>query len=326
MLGTSTPGSGCERSAAVRHHLRVSVTTDTSAAGAPAPHSVLERVPAPTLVIGAIVSVQVGAAMGRRLFDDLGAAGVTLLRVGLAAVMLLVVLRPQVGSWSRSAWRAAALLGATMAAMNLVFYQALRTVPLGVAVTVEFLGPLLLSLVQTRRLMDLGWALLAAGGVALLGLDSTSGVPLTGLALAFLAGLFWACYILASANLGQTVAGLDGLAVALGLATLIAVPFGISGASAVLDRPALLVPAAGVAVLSSVIPYGFELSALRRIPTRVFGVLMSLEPAAATLAGLVVLGQSLGPREVIAVGLVSLASGGITLARRDGAPALQPLE
>lgn len=282
--------------------------------------------PAPALVIGAIVSVQVGAGIGRRLFDDLGAAGVTLLRVGLAAITLLVVLRPRVDSWSGSAWRAAALLGATMAAMNLVFYQALRTVPLGVAVTVEFLGPLLLSLVQTRRLLDLGWALLAAGGVALLGLDSASGVPLSGLALAFLAGLFWAAYILASANLGQAVPGVDGLAVALGVATVIALPFGLGGASAVLDQPSILVPAAGVALLSSVIPYGFELVALRRIPTQVFGVLMSLEPAAAALAGLMVLGQSLGPREMVAVGLVSLASGGITLARRNGGAPLQPLE
>ncbi|HEX2575873.1 MAG TPA: EamA family transporter, partial [Aquihabitans sp.] len=268
----------------------------------------------------------VGAGIGRKLFDDLGAAGVTLLRVGLAAAALLLVLRPKVRRWPAASWRAAALLGATMASMNLLFYQSLRTVPLGVAVTVEFLGPLLLSLVQTRRLLDGAWVLLAAAGVALLGLDTASGIPLSGLALAFAAGLCWAAYILASAHLGRAVAGADGLAVALGVAAVIALPFGLGGASEVLDRPALLVPAAGVALLSSLIPYGFELAALRRIPTRVFGVLMSLEPAAAALAGLVVLGQALGGRELVAIALVSLASGGTTLARREDQPALQPLE
>jgi inner membrane transporter RhtA len=283
-------------------------------------------VPAPLLVLTAIVSVQVGSSLAKTLFDDLGAAGVTLLRLGLAAALLLVVLRPKVRRWSRDSWTAALLLGAAMAGMNLVFYLSLRTVPLGVAVTVEFLGPLLLALVQTRRAIDLLWAGLAAGGVVLLGLDTSNGAPLSGLLLAFVAGLFWAAYIVASARVGQVLPGTDGLAVALAFGTLLVLPFGASGASAVLDRPVLLLAALGVALLSSVISYGLELSALRRIPTRVFGILMSLEPAAAAVAGLVVLGEALGQREVLALVLVSLASGGITLARRrDGVP-VQPLE
>jgi inner membrane transporter RhtA len=294
----------------------VTSSIDAAVSDGPTPASALDRVPAPALVLSAIVSVQVGASIGRRLFDDLGAAGVTLLRVGLAAVVLLAVLRPRLRTWAAPAWRAAALLGLTMAAMNLLFYQALRTVPLGIAVTVEFLGPLLLSLVQTRRLLDLAWALLAAGGVALLGLDASGDLPVGGLALAFLAGLCWAAYILASAHLGRAVAGHDGLAVALGL----------GGAAGVVERPGLLVPAAAVALLSSIIPYGFELAALRRIPTRVFGVLMSIEPAAAALAGLAVLDQTLDGREVVALVLVSLASGGVTWSRRREAPPLQPLE
>ena len=285
-----------------------------------------DRVPAPLLVLTAIVSVQIGSSLAKQLFDDLGAAGVTLLRLGLAAALLLVVLRPRVRRWTRASWTAALLLGAAMAGMNLVFYLALRTVPLGIAVTVEFLGPLLLALVQTRRAVDLVWAALAAGGVALLGLDTTNDVPLSGLLLAFVAGLFWAAYIVASARVGQVLPGTDGLAVALLFAALLVLPFGASGASAVLDRPVLLLAAFGVALLSSVISYGLELSALRRIPTQVFGILMSLEPAAAAVAGLVVLGEALGPREVLALVMVSLASGGITLAgRRDGVP-VQPLE
>lgn len=285
-----------------------------------------QRVPAPLLVLTAIVSVQVGSSVAKGFFDDLGAAGVTLLRLGLAAALLLAVLRPRIGSWTRASWTAALLLGAAMAGMNLVFYLSLRTVPLGVAVTVEFVGPLLLALVQTRRAVDLLWAALAAGGVALLGLGSATSAPLSGLLLAFLAGLFWAGYILASARVGQVLPGTDGLAVALAFAALLVLPFGASGAAAVLDRPSLLLGGLAVALLSSVISYGLELSALRRIPTQVFGVLMSLEPAAAALAGLVVLGEALGAREVTALVLVSLASGGITLARRTDDLPVQPLE
>lgn len=285
-----------------------------------------DRVPAPLLVLTAIVSVQVGSSLAKTLFDDLGAAGVTLLRLGLAAALMLVVLRPALRTWSRASWTASLLLGGAMAGMNLTFYLSLRTVPLGIAVTVEFLGPLLLALVQTRRAVDLVWAALAAGGVALLGFDTSNDVPLSGLLLAFVAGLFWAGYIVASARVGQVLPGTAGLAVALAFAAVLVLPFGLEGASAVLDRPALLVAALGVALLSSVISYGLELSALRRIPTQVFGILMSLEPAAAALAGLVVLGEALGPREVLALLLVSLASGGITLARRREAVPVQPLE
>ena len=277
------------------------------------------------MVLVAIASVQVGSAVARTVFDDLGAAGVTFLRLLLAALLLLVVLRPRVGAWDRRSWRAAALLGAAMAGMNLVFYLSIRTVPLGVAVTVEFVGPLLLAVAQTRRLLDLLWAALAAGGVVLLGADTTSGIPLSGLALALLAGMFWAGYILASAHVGQVLPGAGGLAVALAVGSLLVLPFGIGEASAVLDRPSLLLPAAAVALLSSVLSYGLELSALRRMPTRVFGILMSLEPAGAALAGFAVLGQALGAREVVALVLVSLASAGVTLARRDRVP-VQPLE
>ena len=295
--------------------------TDRSATAAAAP-----RVPPQLMVLGAILSVQVGAAIGRSLFDEIGATGVTFLRVAIAAVVLAVVVRPDVRSWDRRAWIAAAVLGATMAGMNLVFYLSLRTVPLGVAVTVEFLGPLALSLVQTRRLVDLVWALLAAAGVALLGLSTTSGIPLSGLALALLAGLFWAGYIVGSARLGQVLPGAGGLAVSLSVAAVLVAPFGLEQAGAVLDDPDLLVPATAVALLSSVIPYGLELEALRSIPTRVFGILMSLEPAAAAAAGWVLLSQDLGARELTALVLVSAASLGVTLGRRPDAMPLQPLE
>lgn len=275
------------------------------------------RVPAPSLVLVSIVSVQAGSAVARSLFDDLGSTGVAFLRLALAALLLGAAVRPRLGAWGRREWRAAVVLGAVMAGMNTVFYLSLRTVPLGVAVTVEFLGPLLLAVAQARRALDVVWALLAASGVALLGLGPTTGIALSGLLLAFLAGLCWAGYILASRHVGQVVAGLDGLAVALGVGALLVLPFGAGGASAVLTRPGLLLAAAGVALLSSVLPYGLELVALRTVPVRVFGILMSLEPAAAALSGLVLLGQALRTSEVVAMVLVSAASAGTTLTGRS---------
>jgi len=283
-------------------------------------------VPAPVLVLVAIASVQFGSAVARTAFDVTGASGMTLLRLAIAGLLLTAVVRPKVRRWSRAQWGAAVALGLTMGAMNLVFYLAIQDVPLGVAVTVEFVGPLLLALVQTRRAWDLVWAVLAGVGVALLGLGGGESVPITGLALALLAGMFWAGYIVASARVGKVLPGVDGLAVALLVAALLALPFGAAGAAAaVADGRALLVGVA-VALLSSIIPYALELTALRTIPTRVFGVLMSLEPAAAAIAGLIVLDQVLGTRELVALLAVSLASVGVTFARRSDQPAPQPLE
>ncbi|WP_250035185.1 EamA family transporter [Paractinoplanes maris] len=273
------------------------------------------------MVLTAIASVQVGSAIATGLFDELGATGVTFLRLALAAVILAAITRPRLRSWSPQAWRAAALLGVAMAGMNLIFYLALATVPLGIAVTVEFLGPLLLAVVQTRRVLDLVWAALAASGVLLLGFDSGGSAPLSGLVLAFVAGLFWAAYIVLSARLGGLVPGTGGLAVSLAVAAVLVLPFGAGGAAGVIGHPALLLGAATVAVLSSVLSYGLEINALRHIPTRVFGILMSLEPAAAAVAGLILLSQRLGWAEIVALLLVTLASAGVTLAQRDRARA-----
>ena len=292
----------------------------------PAHRSPTDRVPAPALVLVSILSVQFGSAVARTAFDVVGPNGITLMRLAFSGLILTAIVRPAVRRWSRAQLRAAVLLGLTMGSMNLVFYLSIQEIPLGVAVTVEFIGPLLVALVQTRRLVDLLWVVLAGGGVALLGLEGGTDLPLTGLALALRAGLFWGGYILASANVGRLVPGMDGLAVALLVAALLALPFGAEGAMQALDDPVVLLSGLAVAFLSSIIPYGLELSALRRIPTRVFGILMSLEPAAAALAGLLVLGQHLGPRELVALVLVSAASLGVTLGRREGQPPVAPLE
>ena len=275
---------------------------------------------APLLVLVSVVSIQFGQAVGCTLFDDLGATGVVLLRVAISAVVLAVVTRPRLRSWTRAAWRAAALLGVAVAGLNLLSALALRTVPLGVVVTVSFLGPLTVSLVQTRRVLDLLWALLAGAGVALLWWSPGASVPLGGLVLAALAGVCGAGYILLTARLGGLVPGAGGLPVSLTVAAVVALPFGATGASAVIERPALLVGAGAVALLQTIFPYVLELTALRRLPIRVFGILASLNPAAAALAGLIVLNQRLGPSQVIALVLVTLASAGVTLVPGSSGP------
>jgi len=287
----------------------------------------VDRVPAPLLMAVSIGSVQFGSAVASTLFPVLGAPGTVLLRLLLAGGLLAVLLRPKVHRWSLGALGGCALLGVAMAGMNGLFYLSLERLPLGVAVSVELLGPLVLSVAQARRAQDVLWSALALAGVVLLGVRALGtagageGLDLLGLALAASAGACWAGYILASARVGRLVPGTGGLAVSLLTGAVLVAPFGVGGALGVLERPELLVAALAVAVLSSVVPYGADLAALRRLPTRVFGVLMSLQPAAAAFAGLVVLDQGLAPAELVALVLVSAASAGVALSRRRGEPA-----
>jgi inner membrane transporter RhtA len=199
--------------------------------------------------------------------------------------------------------------------MNLSFYEAIARIPLGVAVTIEFLGPLAVALLGSRRLLDALWAVLAAGGVALLA-EGSGRFSLVGVLFALGAGAMWACYILLTAKLGQQSVGGGGLAIAMAVGGILAAPIGVAEAGATLFHPSVLLAGLAVALLSSVVPYSVELEALRHIPPRVFGVLMSLEPAVAALCGLVVLGQLLGPAQWAAVCLVVAASIGATRGHR----------
>jgi inner membrane transporter RhtA len=205
--------------------------------------------------------------------------------------------------------------------MNLAFYEALDRIPLGIAVTFEFVGPLAVAVFGSRRRLDLLWAALAAAGILLLSeLGGFGGLDTTGVGLALLAGGFWAAYIVLAVRAGQVFPGGGGLALAMLISTVVLLPAGIADGGAALAEPDLLALGAGVAVLSSVIPYSLELEALRRLPAGVFGVLMSLEPAAAALAGFIVLGQDLRAREVVAIGLVVAASAGAARAARGPPP------
>lgn len=275
------------------------------------------RGPAVLMVLGSCSSLQVGAACAARLFPTTGSTGATVLRLLLAAVVLLALTRPRLHRWSRRQWLAVVAFGLSLAAMNGSFYAAIDRIPLGTAVTVEFLGPLTLAAVLSRRRRDLGWVLLAAAGVALLGLTGHGGggprLSAVGVVFALVAGVFWALYILASARVGAAVPGQAGLAGAVAVGGLALLPAGEAGAAAAFTRWDLLALAAGTAVLASVIPYSLELSALRRLPPRVFGVLLSLEPAIAAAAGWLLLAQPLGGIEAVAMALVVLASAGSTL-------------
>lgn len=280
----------------------------------PAASSPTDRVPPVALVLTGIASVQIGAAIAITLFDELGPSGTTLLRLGLGAMILLALWRPDPRAYTRGELRLAALLGLVLGVMNLTFYLALDHLPLGVAVTIEFVGPLGVAVATSRRRTDLLWAALAAAGIVLLADPGGGTVDAVGLVFVLIAGACWAAYILLSQRAGPSFEGGRGIALALGVAALVPIVPGVLEAGNALLEPRALLIGAAVAVLSSVIPYSLEFEALRRIPANVFGVLMSLEPGVAALAGWVVLGQALGVRELMAIALVVAASFGVTRA------------
>lgn len=272
--------------------------------------------PAPAFVVVGIASTQAGGAVAKTLFDDLGASGTTFLRVGFAALLLLAIWRPRLGSHSRRDLLLAAAFGLSLAAMNLTFYHAIERIPLGIAVTIEFVGPLAVAVAYSRRPLDGLWVVLAATGILLLARGGGD-VETAGVLLALLAGVFWAAYILLSARAGQAFPGGAGLAIAMTVGAVALVPPGVAGAGDALLDPRLLAAGALVALLSSAIPYSLELEALRRLPARVFGILMSVEPGMAALAGFVILGEDLRLRDVAAIALVATASAGASLSARE---------
>ncbi len=266
-------------------------------------------------------SVQFGATVAKSIFDEVGSGGAVFLRVLSAAVVLALLWRPRVSGLSRGQLWLVLLFGLSLAGMNFCIYAALDRIPLGIAVTLEFIGPLGVAVFGSRRPLDLVWVGLAAAGILLL--SGSGGADLDGLGVAFavVAGGFWAAYILLSARVGQAFPGGDGLALAMLVAVLPLAPFGIAQGGSDLLVPWIIAVGFAAGMLSSALPYTLELEALRRLPTAVFGVLMSLEPAVAALAGFVILGQDLVAREVAAILLVVVASAGAargaTVAPRD---------
>jgi threonine/homoserine efflux transporter RhtA len=279
----------------------------------------LGSVPPPALILLGIVSVQVGAGLAKNLFAQVSPDAVVMLRLLTSAIVLAVACRGTLRELrARHSWRdigVAALFGLTLAGMNFSFYQALSRLPLGIAVTIEFLGPLTVAILASRRWLDLLWALLALGGVGLLARGGGD-VTLTGVAFALLAAAGWAGYILLSGATGRRFSGSTGLAVASIVGAAATLPAGIATGGTKLLSPELLVLGLGVGLLSSVIPYTVELEALRRVPARLFGILMSIEPAVGALVGLVFIGEILLWREWLAIGLVIAACVGATRSQK----------
>ncbi|WP_327306104.1 EamA family transporter [Streptomyces sp. NBC_01298] len=289
--------------------------TATAPAPAPVPAdgSFRARFGPVALVVTAGVSVQFGAALAVMLMPRAGAAGVVTLRLAAAALVLLLVCRPKVRGYSRSDWSTVVWFGVTMAGMNGFIYQAIDRIPLGPAVTLEVLGPLVLSVVVSRRLLNLLWAGLALAGVVLLsthGGGGLGGLDPLGVAFALAAGGMWAAYIVFSARTGRRFPQADGLALAMAVAAVLSLPLGVIEAGSALLRPSTLLLGLGVAVLSSVLPYTLELLALRRLPAPTFAILMSLEPAIAATAGFLILNQALSALDAAAIALVIVASMG----------------
>ncbi|WP_460800728.1 EamA family transporter [Microbacterium sp. GXF6406] len=268
------------------------------------------------LVLGSCISLSFGAAIAAQIFPVLGAWGVTALRLSVAAIVMLLVVRPAVRRWNRTQWKAAILFGVALGGMNGSFYAAIVRIPLGPAVAIEFLGPLVLSALLTRRLADTGWLVLAVVGIVLLGVDGMVGaqdLDPVGVGFALIAAAFWAFYIRATAHAGAVIPGRGALAVGFVVASVLLLPFGVPAAVVVATDPMLIVLTLATALLGSLIPYTLEFSALRMVPQRVFGILLSLEPATATVAGWLLLGQFASPLRLLAIAFVMAASIGVSL-------------
>ena len=267
-------------------------------------------------LLGSILSLSVGTSFAKTLFPFIGAAGTTFLRVSLAAILLLLIHRPWQHAWDRRRLMTVCCYGLLLGAMNLLFYQALRTIPFGIAVAIEFTGPLTLALLASRRAIELIWVALAVGGLALL-LPIHTGLPTpqldpAGIAFTLGAAACWFLYIV----VGQRASGAHGgQAVAVGLLVggCFTAPFGAVQALPVLHDGHLAALAVGVALLSSAIPYSLEMYSLRHLPKQTFGILLSLEPAFAAMAAFVLLGEALSWLQCLAVVSIIGASVGATI-------------
>ncbi|MFI8349929.1 EamA family transporter [Streptomyces sp. NPDC085596] len=307
----------------VRTSTSTSTSTPTTTPTAPDSHGRFGSLGPVGLVLAGGISVQFGGALAVTLMPRAGALGVVTLRLLAAAVVLLVVCRPRLRGHSRTDWGTVIVFGITMAAMNGLFYQAVARIPLGLAVTLEVLGPLALSVLASRRAVNAVWAAVALAGVFLLGGGGFSDLDPLGVGFALSAGVMWAAYIIFSARTGRRFPQADGLALAMGVAALVFLPLGIVDAGDRLLNPTTIALGSAVALLSSVLPYTLELLALRRLPAPTFAILMSLEPAVAATAGFFILHQSLSLTEAAAIALVITASIGAvrTQTRRVPPPA-----
>ena len=272
------------------------------------------------LVLIGILSVQWGAGLAKTLFDQADPTTIVWLRLATSAVVLAVLARPALRGHSRADWAVVVAFGLCLAVMNWSFYQSFQRIPIGLAVTIEFIGPLSVAVIGSRRARDLVWVGLAGLGVVLLGLEPGR-LNAAGVAFALLAGAAWAAYIYIAGATGRRWADFDGLAMASVIAAGLLTPLALVQHGSQLGQVDIVLLGAVVGVMSSVIPYACEMVALRSLRPSTFGVLMSLEPAAAALAGFVVVGEVLEPPQVVAIACVVAASIGAT---RSGSMLAEP--
>jgi inner membrane transporter RhtA len=271
------------------------------------------------LIFIGMVCQEAGASFAVLLFPVAGPLGMVALRIGFSAIILLLIARPSLRGYGRRDWATVVLFGVVLAAMNGLFYEAIERIPLGAAVTIEVLGPLVLSVAVSRRASSWLWAALALAGVLLLGRGSLGELDPLGVLLVLGAAAMWALYILLSSRTGRRFPKLDGLAISMTIGGLIALPFGIATAGTAIFQPHILLVGAAVAALSSAIPYALDLVALRRIHAGTHSILMSLSPAVAAASGFLLLGQGLNLLGMIAIALVIVASiGAVRSATSNG--------
>ncbi|NCD70827.1 EamA family transporter [Mucilaginibacter agri] len=273
-------------------------------------------IPAVPAVLFSIISVQGGAAIAKGIFPILGATSTSALRIVLAALILCLVNRPNVRNLSAAQWKTVALYGLTLGAMNVVFYMAIARIPLGLGVALEFIGPLVLALAGSKRLTDVLWAILAGAGIALIAPWHNNGLNVTGMLLALLAGVFWVGYILMGGRVSKMMDGGKAVTIGMFFASMVILPIAIGDGLITHLKPSLLLLGFALALLSSAIPFSLEMIALKKIPAKTFSVLMSLEPAAAAISGLIFLHEYLTLYEWLAIALIIIASVGATLSAK----------
>lgn len=278
------------------------------------------EIPAIPAVLLSIISVQGGAAIAKGIFPVLGAASTSALRIVFSAIILLVFNRPNLKSLSNTQWKAVAGYGLTLGAMNLVFYMAIARIPLALGVALEFIGPLVLAMTGSKRVIDFLWVILAAAGIALIAPWSNNGLDVIGVLLALLAGALWAGYIVLGGRISKIMDGGKAVSIGMIFASAVVLPVAIGNGLLTHFRPGMLLSGFLLALLSSAIPFTLEMSALRRIPAKTFSILMSLEPAVAALSGLVFLHEYLSLNEWIAVALIIIASAGATMKAKNPVP------
>lgn len=274
------------------------------------------NIPPIPAVLLSILSVQCGAAIAKGLFPGIGPIATASLRIGLSAIILLIAFRPNISKLSHKQWKYVTLYGLCLGAMNMVFYMAIARIPIGLGVTLEFIGPLVVAIFGSKKLVDFVWVALAATGIVLITPLTNNGLDPIGILLALLAAAFWGAYIVLGGRISKIMSGGQAVSIGMVFASLLIIPFVFLDGGLARLNPHLLTLGLALALLSSAIPFTLEIRALKQLPARTFSILMSLEPAVASITAFVFLQERLSLKECLSVAFVVIASAGSSLTAR----------